>query len=271
MMPRIIYVFWHEGEAKLPVFIAACLRRMRKMCPSFTIVVLDNDSLGPLPKGYHSLRVAHKSDWAKVCKIAETGGIWIDISCVLLKPVESWVDMQSDALQGFCFPSDRDIMENWAFAAPRACKLVLLWREEFRTAIERGLRHYIAENTPPASLKDHVPYLTQHLALHVARSKAPWEPIVIHNSEDGPFMLHKMCNWKLCEHYHTDALPDIPFIKMRGDEVKQIRASPLSDMERILEIRIEKRHTAISIVLSILVLVCLKGLCPLHPRNKIRD
>ena len=52
---------------------------------------------------------------------------------------------------------------------------------------------------------------------------------------------------------------DIPFIKMRGEERKRIRTSRLSDMERILEVRLETRLGMRAMPLLFVVLIIGSG------------
>jgi hypothetical protein len=263
-IPRIIYLYWDGGESKLPLLEKACLRRIRQVSPSYSVMLLDSGSLGPLPNGFHALSPQHKADWARVSKIAETGGVWMDITCVLLKPVDTWIDMDSDDFHGFRVPSKcADVVENWAFAAPANCALVMLWRDEFRTAIEVGFNKYIAANPPPACFKRHLPYLSQHLALHVTRTKLPSEPTVIHDSSEGPFLLHELCDWSMCQHFHALQLPDIPLVKLRGTDQKNLSVSNLSHLEQTLGVRIDNKWSHISTgmvffhVFVILVSCCL--------------
>ena len=247
MIPKRLYVFW-EGDS-LPAFESACLENMKAWNPSFEVVLLTTQTLRDLPHEYSSLTPQWKSDWARVDAVAETGGVWMDISCILMQPVESWVDMRSTHLQGFNVPFGCDVMENWAFAAPPRCPLVLRWRDELKTAIEIGFGAYNSQNEVPACLKGWLPYLTMHQALHVARLSLPHEPISLRDStgKNQPFCLATECGLKngCIIKKLKEASPSIPFVKLTGSMRKRMSTTPLSSTERMLGLRIDTRRSTL--------------------------
>ena len=121
MIPKIIYVFW---EGNMNVFIRACFNNIKRMNPGFEVKLLTSESIDQKPKNFDDLKVQHKSDWARIEAIAKTGGVWIDISSIVLKPFDSWIDFDSDTFHGFEVPFGCDVIENWAFAAPKGCPLI---------------------------------------------------------------------------------------------------------------------------------------------------
>ena len=246
----------------------ACLRRMRELNPDFHIVCMDASSIPFMPIGYETLTAQHKSDWARVSAIADTGGVWMDVSCVLLKPIATWVDMTAEAVQGFTVPWSEcgPIMENWAFAAPANNTFMRAWREEFRMAIGVGFQQYKRDvmrttKLPCSKMRWWTPYLTQHLAYWITRKRLPDAPIILHDSRTGPFLIQEMCKSSMdCDLYQSPHLPDVPFVKLTGGGQRQhLIERPLSKFERILQLRIDvevKPRRYVISGLAIIFVIC---------------
>lgn len=277
MIPKIIYVFW---EGNMNVFIRACFNNIKRMSPGFEVKLLTSESIEHKPKNFDNLKVQHKSDWARIEAIERTGGIWIDISSIVLKPFDSWIDFESDTFHGFETTWGNDVIENWAFAAPKGCPLINAWKNEFKKAFDLGFKTYNRENDKPDSLKSWLPYLTMHQALHVARRKVPNKKLKIMKSgdENMPFhILKTVCNRDIkCFNnilMKEKQLKHI-FIKLtsgtRGHLNKigyremtlfeRIFQHRYSHVERVLRIRIgekeQKNPQFIKLMMILMVLVC---------------
>ena len=177
--------------------VSACIKRMRLVHPEWEVIVLN--SIEESCPGLERLSVQHRSDWARICALAEHGGVWLDATCVCVKPVTEWVDMQSTTVQGFTAPFDptNQCLENWALAAPPKHPLVLAWKAEFRRAIGLGFDRYKEEMRDVLGahiIYNQMPYLTQH-ACYVAVKDA-FPPARTIPAVDGPFRFHRRF-WKL--------------------------------------------------------------------------
>tara|TARA_B100001769_G_C22024501_1_gene550533 strand:- start:226 stop:1023 length:798 start_codon:yes stop_codon:yes gene_type:complete len=235
-IPKIVYVFW-EGKSNLLVDI--CLSSLYKMNPTWKIVVLNSSNIQKT-KGYESLGVRHKSDWARVSKLESTGGVWIDITCIHRYPLESWVNLDSFKLQGFSFKGDSNLMENWAFAVPPKFPLMTAWKYEYKHAIRIGFEKYnhLYSNKTPKILINWLPYLTQHQSLHIARLKTPKCQIHLVPCNDplhGPLYPAFECNFDantLINYIYYKNLHYIPFIKLSTSDFN----NHIND-ERLLQIQ----------------------------------
>ncbi len=94
----VIWTCWLQGEEQAPAVVKACLAQMRKMEPSRQVVVITHENIHQyvtLPdyiwekwqKGVISN--THFSDILRVCLLYEHGGIWLDSTAYLLKPIVS--------------------------------------------------------------------------------------------------------------------------------------------------------------------------------------
>ena len=218
MIPKNIFMFWRGERSKL---VDVCLERVKKLHPDFKIEVL-NTSIEKV-HGYDLLSVQHQSDWVRICAIEKYGGIWLDATCFLIKPVTQWVDMTNMRLQGFSAPFSDECLENWAFAAPPNNELVRVWKQKFKLAIETGFEKFKHDNKHLLnnhSILDHMPYLTMH-GCYVIASNMKNMKALMKKSCDGPFQYlckngfetDKAINYLI----NTDSTPT-PFIKFRGAE-----------------------------------------------------
>ena len=224
MIPKLIFMFW-KGERSWLVDV--CVARVRKLHPGFEIEVLD----APLEEvgGYDSLSVQHQSDWVRICAIERYGGIWLDASCFLFKPVDDWVDMTSGRLQGFSAPFSDDCLENWAFAAPPNNELVRVWKLQLKLAIETGFKAFKKQQR--CLLGDHaiyyrMPYLTMH-GCYILASRMTNMRADMTKSCDGPFKHLCKTNWDTTRAIKyaikNDPDPAVPFLKIRGRDRRHIQ------------------------------------------------
>ena len=268
MIPKIIYMYW-EGE--MDVFTKACYENIIEQHPNFKISLLNHKSQRSPGDNVRTLSVQHRSDWNRLEAISKTGGVWIDINCVLLKSLESWVEFDSDKFHGFRVPFGCDIVENWAFAAPKNCPIVKQWKKEFDIAVEKGFKIYNKENEIPDCLRKWLPYLTQHHCFHIALKKINKPNIIILNSTHKrmPFHLATICKWKnecIIKKFKEEKQLDYIFIKFNGGQRKDIikhgirrmnflerlqkNTHRYSHIERILKVRIGTQKEDDRIVLS---------------------
>ena len=276
MIPKIVYTFW-DGE--MGVYERACLQNLKEMNPSFEVVLLSSESIKNKPTNYDELSIQAKSDWARVEAVERKGGVWVDMACIMLKPLEAWVDFNSDMFHGFEVPFGCSVIESWAFAAPADCPIVRQWKSELKQAIEKGFETYNHENDIPPCLKDRLPYLTVHHALHIAWQKVSDKKHNIRSSTDEgmPYHLISKNNWNYLQFVNSlkreSHLDDI-FIKVNGNMRKFIKVAGIREMnareksqkhryshvERVLNIRIGRGWNTWIALFLILILLLITAL-----------
>lgn len=164
MIPRNLYSAW---EGPPPEFVRWCLYTFRVINPDWEVRLLDVRDTAvpgkpPTP--------AHRADWVRMFELYEHGGVWVDASCICLRPLEDWVELRSDRFQAFKFAgaASEDVAENWAFACPPRHPLLGAWKDEFRKALELGFENYRI-SLPVATQElfgTHLPYLSAHAAFY---------------------------------------------------------------------------------------------------------
>mmetsp|Transcript_7158 Transcript_7158/g.18534 ORF Transcript_7158/g.18534 Transcript_7158/m.18534 type:complete len:453 (+) Transcript_7158:44-1402(+) len=184
VVPKHIFTFWHDIN-QLPDLQAMCIARFRRLNPGWNVYVLYPGIPGLEPPPYQNINadnddnfmsLAHIADWYRAAALARFGGVWMDATSIVLRPLESWVDVHSTAVQGWTYVHEEDCMENWAFATPSDSEFMRRWMTEFRLAWKVGPGTY-CENLSPSivgGLVGMLPYLTMHAAYR--QTRATMEP-----------------------------------------------------------------------------------------------
>lgn len=148
-VPKIIWTYWedmkkvdwgHRIEATTQSFLDLCHRSWRKMNPDWKVHILnqytvwDYISKKDLPEGFDNLMIQHRSDAIRLALIVKYGGVWIDATILLLKPLDSVIKEDQPSLRHFYVNGGTPNMptiktrysrystdfhvENWFMAAP---------------------------------------------------------------------------------------------------------------------------------------------------------
>jgi hypothetical protein len=145
------------------------MARMRAVNPDWDFVRLDEGPIEPC-EGLDRLSVQALSDWVRLCALEEHGGVWLDATVVCVRPLEAWVDLGLDNLQGFSAWHPK-VMGSWAMAAPPRHPLVSAWKAELRRAIGMGFDAY-KRRAPPSARSygtwARLPYMTVYACYLVA-------------------------------------------------------------------------------------------------------
>ena len=205
-IPRIIHVYW---EGALNPFAEACIRLMRQHNPGWTLNRLPEGAPGHLDPPPAMLAAEFRSDWMRVDALAKWGGVYLDATNVILAPIEQWVNLSSNAVQGFDTGSTAECtsrppqavsgvlsgaldrtsgcirsMDNFAIAAPRSHPLIAAWQQQLRLAFWCGHRCMETYSSTlrstgllSADLRASLPYMTANAAFVAAVALTPGAPV----------------------------------------------------------------------------------------------
>ena len=265
VIPRRIFTYW---DGPLPAFVAACLASMRVHNPGWQLTILNESSVDlgivePMPAppdekkastDWYPYDATKRSDWYRLSAVSNYGGVWLDATTVHLKPINAWVDMRADAIQGYIYPLDSDHMapdfdgtpdspatlESWAFAAPQNSAFMRLWRENFRHALTVGLseysnpdKGYVSERVMRAPKLVNNSYLAVFIAWREAFFTLNETRMIMHSGEDigKPLQFLRKADWGTRE-FVTEVvradehqLAPSAFIKFRGAERNELMSA----------------------------------------------
>lgn len=171
LIPKIIWIFWSQGEENFPPIVRSCVEQCRRLHPDWTINVIDKksaESLVDMTDVPDQFELRIYADALRVRLLAAFGGVWADSTVYLHIPLGSWLPFLAST-GFFVFTDDgpgREV-ENWFIASAPGNALVKAWDKAFRRHLARTDRTHEAYF--------HVYYVFQHAISRNADLLAAWK------------------------------------------------------------------------------------------------
>jgi hypothetical protein len=169
-VPRIIWMFWSQGEANFPPIVAGCVQRWRDLHPDWTVNVLDKAQaealidMSDVPDDF-PLRIY--ADALRVRLLRSFGGVWADTTLYPHKPLDSWLPfLASSGFFVFTYDGPGRDVENWFIAAEQGNVLVSAW--------DRTITRHLSRTRIAHEAYFHVYYVLQHAIERDATLNAAW-------------------------------------------------------------------------------------------------
>ncbi|MCY0386876.1 glycosyltransferase [Robbsia sp. Bb-Pol-6] len=153
-IPKRIWTYW--DSERLPRTVGACIQSWKSKNPDYAINVVTSASLKnfvcDIPPGFCTESVQKQSDWVRLALLKRYGGIWLDATTLVFKPLDYLVDIQiksrSDVVAYFNKTRTSDpfhpMVENWCVAAPPHSTFISDWLAEFEKSIQIGTDAYFS-------------------------------------------------------------------------------------------------------------------------------
>jgi hypothetical protein len=184
-IPHIFWAYWHDPD-NVPLIVNECFISWRRNYPTYSIIIVNSDTISnfisrdELPRKFDQIK-AHqmRSDFIRLALLRKYGGVWMDSSILMMKPIAPiWLDHNYD-LAVFHQPwlqtvGDEFIIENWFISAPKNSKIIELWNDEFTHAVDDfdTIDDYFRQiKNEGVDLQKLVTYLSMHAAFLVIRKK----------------------------------------------------------------------------------------------------
>lgn len=143
-LPKIVWMYWHQGEDAAPLLVRNCVNSWRKQNPNWEVRLLDQSSVAEfvdLSSFDHreDMGLQMRSDVIRVTLLSKYGGVWADASLLCHQPLDTWLeDYLHDSFFAFsCKRKDR-IMTNWFLAGTGDSRILSEWR--------KAILHYWSSN-----------------------------------------------------------------------------------------------------------------------------
>eukprot|EP01025_Chloroclados_australasicus_P042507 TRINITY_DN45202_c0_g1_i3.p1 TRINITY_DN45202_c0_g1~~TRINITY_DN45202_c0_g1_i3.p1 ORF type:complete len:377 (+),score=13.81 TRINITY_DN45202_c0_g1_i3:37-1131(+) len=196
--PQIKYVwsYWEQGEINMCNFMSLNIQTWKaQLQDGWEINVLNYNpqsprfflkylSLKDLPRSFQKLNPTERSDCLRLALLAKYGGVWMDPSIVLLRPINQFVQYEnSQPVHMFEFYMSyygvkkfdkKDFYENWFIAANKESPLLQKWNEyyqQFQNTRKIGQKSWQHEMFKHLDLSNFIKggndfrsYLLQHIA-----------------------------------------------------------------------------------------------------------
>ena len=146
--PKIIWTYWDNPD-RIPKTVKMCMDGWKKYNPEYEIILLTKKNFTNYVSIPNSIvehanfndSPARFSDLLRLCALVEHGGIWIDASVLVNKPLDNWLFNKPAEFSGFYLGSFTKeglppVIDSWFLACNKKSKFVKLWRDEFYKMIE---------------------------------------------------------------------------------------------------------------------------------------
>eukprot|EP01024_Parvocaulis_polyphysoides_P019874 TRINITY_DN19102_c0_g2_i1.p1 TRINITY_DN19102_c0_g2~~TRINITY_DN19102_c0_g2_i1.p1 ORF type:complete len:369 (-),score=38.80 TRINITY_DN19102_c0_g2_i1:983-2029(-) len=230
--PKYAWSFWHQGEDQMPDFMKLNVQTWRsKLGEEWKITVLNEQQdsknfylnfidLEELPKAFDSMDKKKKRDMVRLALLCRYGGVWIDASVILVKPISQWVKFsgsQPEHISGFYlskFGSEKfnykDLFSSWFIAANKNSPFIHKWYEvvcEYYSEPKRGplQKHEMFKNLDLSNFQRHGKDFRNYLTIHVSLRKLIeensdmlkyyFENATIQEAENTAYIIPNITSW----------------------------------------------------------------------------
>ena len=97
-LPKIVWMYWHQGEAAAPEIVRRCIASWQIKNPGWSVRVLDAGTVQEptgLPADWFNARpdisLQFLSDMIRIALLSRHGGVWADASVYCSEPLEDWL------------------------------------------------------------------------------------------------------------------------------------------------------------------------------------
>jgi hypothetical protein len=229
MIPRRVLVLWNEKRK--PLIVQRCTENIRRMCSTCEVHVLTFDEalaiLGTqLPSFYAQEVVQIQADWIRAHWMREFGGIYIDASCVLTCPIESWLTFETQDLVAFEAPENEDVCEIWFLASSPNHPIIESWTLNLQGMENCGHREFLKQCSKlpkPMRHKYHMCGAALHKARHgkdhVLLPSFPQGPLQFLGEEEFDFLdVPRLLGYSL------DTLRSMRLVKLNGEHRRFVQS-----------------------------------------------
>ncbi|WP_156167901.1 glycosyltransferase family 32 protein [Lampropedia cohaerens] len=216
-IPKVIWTYWHSES--LPLVVQCCIQGWRRLHPHWRIEVLHpgrvHEFLDAIPAGLTRLNIAKQTDWIRLALLQRYGGVWIDASIILTRPLD-WVEQlrapqQADFvgfyLDGYTIKPDYPVIESWFLAAVPGSAFVTQWLALFqRAAIDGNTEDYLSRLRNEGRYADLIQRIGEpsYHTIHVVAQdvlqrhpadRGPWQ-LALLRAEESAYWLQWQSHWK---------------------------------------------------------------------------
>ena len=136
---KTIWTYWDQGKYNIPIFPSLCINTWKRMNPDHRVIIVDKDNVyrylsnKDLPPNWKDINTSQfKSDFVRLALLEKYGGIWMDITTICVRPINSMFN-QTKSLEGFV-KTNTDVFESWFITGKKGSKIIKKWKEEMLKA-----------------------------------------------------------------------------------------------------------------------------------------
>ena len=130
-LPRLLWLYWHQGEEQAPKLVAQCLQTWRDLNSNWKVRVLHRETLrehisvDDLPS---DITLQALSDVIRLRLLRKYGGVWVDATAYCVRPLEDWLlQLMASGFFAFTLPAHDRLIGSWFLAACEGSPLIKTW------------------------------------------------------------------------------------------------------------------------------------------------
>jgi hypothetical protein len=134
-MPKVIWMYWHQGGADAPFVVRRCIDSWRRHNPGWEVRVLDAQSVttyANMSDVPDALTFRFFADLLRVRLLKTHGGVWADATVYCHRPLHDWLPLQ--AISGFFafrHPGPGRWISSWFLASVPSHIIPDVWEADF--------------------------------------------------------------------------------------------------------------------------------------------
>ncbi len=136
MIPKIIWIYWHQGAENAPEVVKKCVLSWKILNPKYEVRLLsDADLYGfidlshPVYAKTIKKSIAAYSDAIRINLLHQYGGIWVDSTLLCLQPLNQWLEKMEFDLFAFANPGPDRMISSWFLAASTDSYIAQEWKK----------------------------------------------------------------------------------------------------------------------------------------------
>ncbi len=143
-LPRVIWMYWHQGEAEAPAVVRRCIESWRRHNPGWEVRVLTAETvgayadLGAVPA---ALSFRFSANLLRLRLLRDHGGVWADATAYCHRPLDDWAPLH--VTTGFFAlrdPGPARALATWFMMSEPGHILPTVWEAAYAPYL-RGLRY----------------------------------------------------------------------------------------------------------------------------------
>lgn len=143
-IPRIIWIYWEQGEDQAPYLVRRCIQSWRDHNPGWDVRVLDGGNVAEFAEDLARLEALPRRFRANLLRLqllARHGGVWVDATTLCHRPLDEWLPLIAGQTGFFVFrgPYHDRWLDNWFIAANPKNELINAWVRHYHRYVS-GLR-----------------------------------------------------------------------------------------------------------------------------------
>lgn len=243
-IPKIIWMFW--DSERIPAEVNLFKERIKIDNSEYELNLVTFENLNSYVDELVfdenvEIPIANKSDLIRLALLYKYGGIWLDITTILLKPL-SWF-LQIDNINNFDLIAfyreksttdfSRPIIENWFLAAPPNNEFIKKWYEALAPLLTMGAKKYFFKlkehpnYTQILQSIDRPNYLLAYLAAQLVLLNYPNQyNFYLRKCENNAFLIHENVKW--------DAIKINSYLAFKNiDKINGLPIVKITSLERV--------------------------------------